>query len=278
MKQETVRLTGTQAGVNRFHFEETDELDPELVIDVLQGRRLGIIFRDVIPRGIQERLTAKFWASPARRHRTGEPSHCVGSYHWNKSSDTYLAETEQVRAHVHDLLDVPNSPWKEFRLRLAGQLARRDAVLRSAAMQGMEACPALIRAWDREGQFSLQPHEDRAQCADPRQAGFEIQQVSGYEVCAVNMCVEHEEGGRLVVWNIRPDDESRRRLGVEYTGFPYPEDALADFDELRIGVQRGDIYVFNGSFVHAVDAVKGNRTNVSFLMGFIDEQTVVTWT
>jgi hypothetical protein len=36
--------------------------------------------------------------------------------------------------------------------------------------------------------------------------------------------------------------------------------------------------LFNGRHVHAVDATRGNRTAVSFLLRFIDDRTVVTWT
>jgi hypothetical protein len=276
--RQAIPVTGMQVDTNFFHFDERTEFDPRLVVDVLQGRRLGVIFRNVIPADVQKDMTTRFWDSPARKQREGEPSHYVGSYHWNKSAETYLEETAQVAKHVQELLDVPDSPWTSFRAGLAEELGRHGATLRIAEMQGSKACAALIRAWNRDGEFSLEPHEDAAQCKDPRQAGFEVQQVSNYEVCAVNMCVEHEEGGRLVLWNIRPDDESRRRLGLEHTGFSYPAELLADFEELRIDVRQGDIYVFNGRHVHAVDANKGNRTTVSFLLGFIDERTVVTWT
>ncbi|WP_441247694.1 hypothetical protein [Kitasatospora sp. McL0602] len=271
-------LAGTRAAPDFFRLEERAEFAPELVVDVLHGRRLGVIFRDVIPEAARKESVARFWASPARRHREGEPSHYVGSYHWNKSTETYLGETAEVVAHVRGVLDVPDSPWRSFRSQLAEELARQDAVIRIAEHQGAQACPALIRAWDKAGRFALEPHEDAAQCTDPRQAGFEIQAVLDHEVCAVNMCVEHEEGGRLVIWNIRPDAASRRRLGIEHTGFSYPADALDGFDELRIDVRPGDVYVFNGSYVHAVDASTGNRTNLSFLMGFIDDRTVVSWT
>ncbi|MEU8925657.1 hypothetical protein AB0D10_32795 [Kitasatospora sp. NPDC048545] len=272
------QVAGFQADPEFFRLEERTEFDPGPVLEVLRGQRLGVIFRNVIPDGAQKESVARFWSSPARRHREGEPSHYIGSYHWNKSTETYLVETGEVAAHVREVLDVPDSPWQSFRSGLSAELARHGAVLRIAEHQGAEACPALIRAWDKEGSFALEPHEDEAQCADPRQAGFEIQGVRDHEVCAVNMCVEHEEGGRLVIWNIRPDDESRRRLGIEHTGFSYPADTLTGFDELRIDVERGDVYVFNGAFVHAVDTSKGNRTNLSFLMGFIDDRTVVSWT
>ncbi len=278
MSPESRPVAGFQADPEFFRLEERTEFDPGLVLEVLHGRRLGVMFRGVIPAEAQKESVARFWSSPARRHREGEPSHYIGSYHWNKSTGTYLAETARITADVREVLDVPGSPWHSFRSGLAAELARHGAVLRIAEHEGAEACPALVRAWDKEGSFALEPHEDEAQCADPRQAGFEIQGVRDHEVCAVNMCVENEAGGRLVIWNIRPDGESRRRLGIEHTGFSYPADALAGFDELRIEVGPGDVYVFNGAYVHAVDASTGNRTNLSFLMGFIDDRTVVSWT
>lgn len=280
MSQGSRHITGLEAKPEFFRLEERSEFDPEPVLDVLRGRNLGVIFRDVIPADAQKESVARFWSSPARKHREGEPSHFIGSYHWNKSTETYLAETAEIADAVREVLDVPNSPWHSFRSGLADELARHGAELRIAEHQGAQACPALIRAWDKEGSFALEPHDDEAQCQDPRQAGFEIQRTPDYEVCAANMCVEHEdeEGGRLVIWNIRPDMESRRRLGIEHTGFGYPAEALTDFEELRIDIRQGDLYVFNGAFVHAVDTTTGHRTNVSFLMGFIDDHTVVSWT
>ncbi|OZM71761.1 hypothetical protein CFN78_18190 [Amycolatopsis antarctica] len=277
-RQETQPLSGYRGDAGYFRFEERTEFDPELVLDVLRGRRLGVIFRGVIPAKAQRAITDRFWASPARRHRPGEPSHYVGSYHWNKSVETYLAESEAVRVDVENVLDVPDSPWASFRDGVSTALARHGATLRVARMHGTSAGPALIRAWTGAGAFSLAPHDDAAQCKDPRQAGFEIQRTLEHEVCAVNMCVEHEQGGRLVIWNIRPDDPSRDELGLRDTGFGYPADVLAGFDEIRLDIRQGDVYVFNGAHVHAVDATEGNRTNVSCLIGFTDDRTVVTWT
>jgi hypothetical protein len=276
--RERPAVTGAHIAPERFQVDERTQLDPRLVVDVLQGRRFGVIFRGVIPVATQRAMTARFWASPALRHRTGEPSHFVGAYHWNKDVATYLAESAEAAGAVMDVVDVADSPWHVFRARLAEELAAHGASLRLAAMNGAQACPALIRAWNKEGAFALEPHEDAAQCRDPRQAGFEVQQVTDYEVCAANMCIEHEEGGRLVVWNIQPDDRTRRRLGLEHTGFSYPAELLSEFDEIRVDIRPGDIYVFNGRHVHAVDAARGNRTAISFLIGFTDDRTVVTWT
>jgi hypothetical protein len=261
-----------------FRFDEHLQFDPERVLDVLRGRQLGVMFRGVIPAAVREAMTARFWNSPALTRRTGEPSYHVGAYHWNKPIDTYLAETSKVAADVMDVLDVDDSPWHWIRARMNTRLAKEGAQLRLAEMNGEEACPALIRAWNKEGEYALEPHEDEAQCGDPRQAGFEVQQVLDHEVCAVNMCIEHDAGGRLVLWNLRPDDESRRRFGIEHSGFSYPSDALRTHERLTVDIRPGDVYVFNGRHVHAVDATRGNRTAVSFLLGFIDDRTVVTWT
>jgi hypothetical protein len=261
-----------------FRFDECDEFDPERVLDVLRGRQLGVIFRGVIPLAVQQDMTARFWNSAGLTRRTGEPSHHVGTYHWNKPVDTYLAETSKVTEHVMELLDCDDSPWHWFRDRMNERLATDGALLRLAEMNGEQACPALVRAWNKEGEFALEPHEDEAQCRDPRQAGFEVQRVLGFEPCATNMCIEHEGGGRLVLWNIRPDDDSRRRFDILHSGFSYPPRTLDGIERINVDIHPGDLYVFNGRHVHAVDATLGNRTAVSFLLGFIDEQTVVTWT
>ncbi|MEU9082796.1 hypothetical protein [Streptomyces sp. NPDC048357] len=276
--QQDFELTGIRMDSDFFRFEERSEFDPDLVMDVLQGRRLGVIFRDVIPEDARKESVARFWNSAGLLRRDGEPSYCIGSYHWNKSTDEYLEDAAKTADAVLDVLDVPNSPWHSFRSAMAEELARHGAGIRVAEHEGEQACAALIRAWDKEGSFALEPHEDEAQCKDPRQAGFEIQRAADHEICAVNMCIEQGEGGRLVVWNIRPDDASRKALGIEHTGFSYPAEALTEFDVLRLDVRSGDVYVFNGRHVHAVDACTGNRTNVSFLMGFTDERTVVSWT
>ncbi len=192
--QENFELTGIRMDSDFFRFEERNEFDPELVMDVLQGRRLGVIFRDVIPEDARKESVARFWNSPGLLRRDGEPSYCIGSYHWNKSTDEYLEDSAKTADAVFDVLDVPNSPWNSFRSAMAERLAQNGADIRIAENEGDQACAALIRAWDKEGSFALDPHEDEAQCKDPRQAGFEIQRAADHEICAVNMCVEQGEG------------------------------------------------------------------------------------
>jgi hypothetical protein len=80
MPQALTPLTGVNMSPQFFQFEETSELSPALAVDVLAGRRFGVIFRNVIPVATQKETTATFWASPALTRRTGEPSYHVGTY------------------------------------------------------------------------------------------------------------------------------------------------------------------------------------------------------
>jgi hypothetical protein len=257
---------------------ERDIFDPEGVVDVLRGEYLGVIYRDVIDSKITGSLLQAFWRNPATRRRSDAPSYFLGTYHFNKSAETYLAESAAVTPDVECLTQAEGSPWLWFHDAVGDRLRRAGAGLRIAEMNGRKACPALIRSWDAEGDFALYAHEDTSQCGDPRQAGFEIQQAVDYEVCAVNMCLANGTGGRLVIWNVRPDEATRERLGIRYTGFSYPPSELIGIKELRLDVRAGDIYVFNGAYVHAVEANSGVRASLSFFIGMLDERTVVTWT
>ncbi|NNJ05651.1 hypothetical protein HHX38_16115 [Streptomyces sp. PKU-MA01144] len=276
---ENIQITGTRADAAFFRIAELSEFDPAAVLDVLQGRVLGIVFRRVIDSDVLTEFTRRFWDSEALERRGEDaPSFYLGTYQWNKTLDAYLDDCAAVAKQVEQYVEADRSPWRWFRDHLAKELADNGASLRVARSGDREACAALMRAWDAEGEFSLAPHEDTSQCADPRQAGFEVQDVLDHEVCAVNMCLENGNGGRLVMWNVRPDLETRQRLGIVHTGSPYPAAALQEHEEIRVDIQAGDVYVFNGGYVHAVDANHGRRTTLSFLAGFKDDQTVVTWT
>ncbi len=279
------QLTGWQGGPEYFRFLEYQRFDPDPVVDVLRGRVAGVVFRQVIDPTAAAELLLRFWDSPARRQRVGEVCKSLGSYlgtyHYHKPTRTYLEESAAIAAHLADVLDIPNEPSRWFRDRLGARLAAEGITLRLAEKDGLPACPAHIRCWNTTGDFALQPHEDRSQCREPTQADFEIQRTVNYAVCAVNLCLENNGAkGRLVYWNIVPDDESKTRLGVYYSGCPYPPELLAGIESIRLDIRPGDIYVFNGHHIHGVEAIPASskRTTVSWLMGFCDDRTVVTWT
>ncbi|TNH22706.1 hypothetical protein FHG89_28600 [Micromonospora orduensis] len=280
--QERVRpVTGWSGDEEYFTFREFDDFRPEEVVDVLNGRVAGVIFRGMISPDVCEQIASRFWASPSIRERPSPPGHYLGTYHYHKPTGQYLDECAESAAAVAEVLDVPGRPLDRFRRGLSDALAPQGAIFRLAEKDGRQACMALLRSWHGHGEFALVPHEDRSQCSEPQQADFEIQQVLGYQPAALNICLENGTGGRLFYYNIRPDDESKRRLGLHYTGSPYPRGAVDGFELLRVDVNPGDVYVFNGAHVHAVEPnvdPEARRTTLAALLGFIDDKTVVSWT
>lgn len=278
------QLTGWHGDAAYFRFAEYAELDPGAVLDVLRGRVLGVVFRSVIDPAAAAELVRRFWDSPARKRRGGEVceslGYYVGAYHYHKPTSTYLDESAAIAAELDSMLAVPDEPTRQFRGRLGARLAEDGVTLRLAGKDGRPGCPVLVRHWNATGEFALQPHEDASQCREPRQADFEIQRTLDYHIVAVNMCLENGIGGRLVIWNVVPDDQSKHRLGLHYSGSPYPPEVLEGIEAVWLEVRPGDIYVFNGCHVHGVEAGAdgSKRTTMAWNMGFCDDDTVVTWT
>ena len=279
------RLTGWQGGADYFRFLELDRFDPGPVVDVLRGKIAGVVYRGVIEPESAAELVRRFWDSPARKRRGGEVceslGYYVGAYHYHKPTRRYLDESAEIAGYLSEVLDVPSAPSRWFRERLAARLAEEGVAFRVSEKDGRPGCEALIRHWNATGEYALQPHEDASQCRWPEQADFEIQGAVRNVVAAVNMCLENgERGGRLVFWNMVPDEQSKRRLGLELSGSPYPTEVLDGVESIWLEVGTGDIYVFNGGHVHGVEASAddGKRTTLAWNMGFCDDRTVVTWT
>lgn len=278
---EISRVAGWCGDADYFTFLESREFQPEQVLDVLKGKVAGVIFRGIASSDTCAALTDRFWRSTALKERgSEEPNYYLGAYHYHKTTAQYLDESAAVANALADVLDVPDSPLTQFREGLSRRLAP-DVVFRPARHEGRDACQALLRSWRGQGQFALQPHEDLAQCGEPRQADFEIQQARKYCVSALNICLENGKGGNLCYWNVQPNEASKRRMGLQYAGWPYPEESLAGFEKMVVEIHPGDVYVFNGAHVHAVEpnAEAGvRRTTMSGLLSFIDDNTVVFWT
>lgn len=54
-------LTGWRGDPDYFRFVELTEFDADAVLDVLHGRRLGVIFRGVIDPDTSAELVRRFW-------------------------------------------------------------------------------------------------------------------------------------------------------------------------------------------------------------------------
>ncbi|MEV8527281.1 hypothetical protein AB0451_24505 [Streptomyces sp. NPDC052000] len=275
-------VTGWSGPSDYFTVREYQSFDPQAVVDVLRGRVAGAMFRGMVSPETCRTLAERFWDSPHRRKRGVEaPGYFLGAYHYHKTTQAYLRESAEVAAALDEVLDVPQNPLKHFYGGLADALAPEGVRVRLAEHDGSQACRALLRSWHGQGEYALAPHDDRSQCTEPQQADFEIQRVVDHHVVALNICLENGNGGRLAYWNIQPDDASKRTLGLHYTGSPYPLESLDGIEMKWIDVNPGDVYVFNGAHVHAVEPNTDpdlRRTTLAGIFGLADDSTVVSWT
>lgn len=277
-----LRATGWSGDPEYFTFREYDTFRPEAVVDILRGRSVGVVFRGMVGRETCDELSARFWNSLGRRRRVGvAPSYYLGAYHYGRTTAQYLDESGESAGPLARVLDVPDEPLAVFYGGLAETLAPEGVTVRRARHEGREACAGLLRSWHGDGEYALDPHEDSSQCTTPEQRDFEIQRVVDHHVTALNICLENTDGGKLMIWNIRPDEATRRRLGLEHTGVPYPTGELEGVECREVEIRTGDVYVFCGAHVHAVEPNtdrRKRRTTLAGILGFIDEETVVSWT
>lgn len=275
-------LGGWHGDAEYFRFQEHRGYEPKAALAVLRGGSLGAVFRGMVPPEVCADLAERFWRSGAARERGGEaPVRYLGAYHYHKKTAAYLDECAEVEDDLEAVLRVPGDPVAAFYGGLDDVLRAEGATVRPAEHEGRRASRAVVRSWFGRGEFALLPHEDRGQCREPGQADFEIQRTGAHQICALNICLENGAGGALRVWNVQPDEAAKRRLGTEYTGSPYPVAELEGIESVRLTLEPGDVYTFNGSHVHAVepsDDPAARRTTASGLYGFVDAQTVVSWT
>ncbi|MEU2611441.1 hypothetical protein ABZ570_07640 [Micromonospora sp. NPDC007271] len=278
MSSSAAVVTGRSGGDGAFRVHDSAERGLGPVEDVLRGRRLGAVLRGYAAQDEVAEILARFRASPAvRRRDTEAPSEYLGAYHYHKPPARYLAESAEVAGEVARVLEFEGSPWRRFWSHLDEHLADAGVTLRPATLDGADSCRGLVRTWVSDGEFALVPHEDAAQCRDPRQDGFEIGAAAD-GICAVNLCLANGGGGGLLIWNVVPDDATRARFGTTVDGGPYPPAALQAHRRLRLDVRPGDLYIFNSGHIHAVERHEEFRATAASLLGFVDEKTVVRWT
>lgn len=277
-----MRLEGYRAESSYFHFAEAGDGDLRTAVAVLQGKLAGCIYRRCFSRAVAADLASRFRRSPFLRTRVdGVTASYLGTFAFQKLLGEYFNEVDKFRPVVESFFNLPHNPFSSFMHRLSDALQTSGFRLRSAEHQGRKAASGVIRSiYAESGEFLLRPHEDEAMLASPTQIGFEIQKVADHAVCGLNMCIENDSGGALNYWNIRPDAASRERFGTQNIGDFYPAEALEEFDLIRVQINPGDIYIFNGGFIHAVERCnqhRHRRTTMSCFLGFRDDNTVIAW-
>lgn len=277
-------VSGRSKPPGEFCFSEASGNDMSPVADVLDGRRLGVIYRNYLQHEVCDAIRDNFWKSKDRYKRGSDaPAAYLGTYHYRKPLEVYASESAKANVHLESVFRGLSNPIETFRSDLDRELSRRGRRSRQAVCHDQEACGFVMRSWSGDKAFALEPHDDEAQCRDPLQEGFEIQTAAKVNaIGAVNLCLENGSGGLLRMWNIRPDVASKVALGLEVTGSPYPLDSLEGIESLDVPIRQGDLYVFDGRFVHAVTVLDGQRqtgrTTISFLLANLGESETIGWT
>ncbi len=274
-----------------FLVESFDEIDFNKIVEVLDGKRLGVIFKRVIPQSTCQTISNEFWDHPELYVRESDaPAHYLGSFHFGKELDEYMSECSRFRDKLDTIFRGIEDPVNSLMFGLKTLLSNDGRVIRSATWNGMSAGKFVMRAWLNQEEYSLAPHEDFAQCRVEKQRGFEIQDIpNDSAIGAFNICINNSKGGNLKIWDYIPSDEDRVYFGTTETGSPYPPEALLDFPNLSINIEAGDVYIFDGRYVHAVtnhsqvyvageNLMQPARTTISFLLSNIDSKTTITWT
>jgi len=267
---------------NSFRLEQSEgsiKTDPLLAI--LRGSSPAYLVKHVVSKTECDQIWQNFQRLSAQRRHDHVPGIHIGGFHYGKTTDEYFVEVEENRPGTTELLMGTSDPISAIHEALGSALKQQTYAYRPASSLGREAGRFIARSWTDAGEYALAPHEDRSQLQHPAQRGFEIQQVANKTVVGVNLCIRsNDQRGALLVWNTRPDEEERLSLGVQHLGYPYPSSFVKDQECLRILPEPGDIYCVNGTLLHAVEKQNTGETrlSLSFIIGFIDDATVVYWT
>lgn len=280
----TAPVTGASLPAEQFRLHRTEgDLDIARVLDVLHGRLAAYRVSGYLAQRDCRTITDNFWASTMRTPRYGSgadgvEAYILGASHIDKTIAEYLDEVQRTEAAIRALYRGAEDPVTRLRTELVAAAAVPGA--RLAEHGGRAAGASKAVCWNNIDDFLLLPHDDLAQLSDPLQAGFEIQRVR--RVMAVNVYPHVPgRGGAVKLWNVVPDTDTRARLGVTHSGYPYPPQLLADHPSLEIPVETGDLCVINGNLVHGVlggDDTDRGRLLITCFTGCDEAGELLSWT
>lgn len=272
------KLNGIQFPQRRFSAYETEyQPDNEGVMSVLLGLRPACIIRNALPRDQCEALARAYLRQQAKRREDGVPAHEIGIGAYGLAPDEYFTKVSETRADMEALYAAAGIHLPTLAQEILQGAVDPGVVVRPARHGGRIAGDFRAMHFVDEGHLALKAHEDRAQTQ-----GYEFGLT--HRVCGFNFYVltpeEYEEGAALRMWNIVPDGRTKRVLGVEKTGYPYPMDLLNDVPFIDIRPRTGDLLLFSADSLHAVTSWKGaseDRIVFQSFVGMLDGQ-IIRWT
>lgn len=199
--------------------------------------------------------------------------------------EQYLKNSAERNPHLPTLFDGCENVMDALIKKLTLHFAEKGITFRRAQYPGGEITPYNAHNWIRNERsktdgLAIFVHDDLSLAMDKRFDDFEIKNVKS--AFAVNVCLENSDpsDGKLAFWNILPnvDDIKRKAKLFEYN--PYKNVDMNRFQRRDFEIRTGDLYVFNGQFLHSVTDHKvdgENRLGISFFGGYLDDKTVIYW-
>jgi hypothetical protein len=271
-------LRGKSLRRNAFEFRITERLPSEQWTDIAAGRQIGEIVKGFLSPDACEAIRRNFENSSSIRKRTdGVPGETLGVDLYKSAPEEYVVKSLMLRADCNRLFQGTVNVPIHLRESLQRTIPKR-CIVRPAIYNGIEFNPVRAIRWTDNGNYALKFHDDQAQLGDPWQKDMETSRIS-YPVAFNVYPSVSENGGALVVYNIAPSEQSRAELGLSFTGYPYPEELLKDFERIEVAPEAGDLVILSGRFVHGVTGIGGAtpRILLNHFGGNIDSKTFVTW-
>lgn len=267
---------------HRFRVRHAERrIDADALADLLHGTAVALHVHAYLAPHEAQALAHGFEQALRRTRADDVPAWQIGAGHYGKTARGYVAEVrrsapEMRRAFATARLDLALKTGEDLQRAL-----QPGQVLRTAHYFGCAAMPLRAAAWQGStAGFALAAHEDEQQLRDPRQRGFEIQDVA--VPVAQNVYVRMPPaGGALRVWNSQPSEDCKAELGVLGRGYPYRAAALEALDHVDVRPEAGDLVLLNGRFLHAVTGWEGDARQRIVYNGFMgltrDACRVLRW-
>lgn len=267
--------------------ETRHELDLDVVRALCLPKAEPVAIAHVARRAVNlettKRFADNFWRSlesngSSRNDDGGVAVVQIGATQFRHSSRDYLDQCSSLHSVVDSLFEGISADDKSRILGmrwLKAALGPLEYRIEPAQFEGRHVAECTARAWRNQGAFLLEPHEDAAQLSTARQDDFEIGTTTS--LVAWVCCIDVEQGGDLILWDIAPDDAMRARYDVVRTGYPYPAEALEPFPKLEVSFGPGDVLLFRADFLHAISPVVGSRISVGRFLGALNKR-LIYWT